>query len=161
MGGKRFLLWVWLKLFKYLMFSSNPECWLLCVLSFWISLYVCVCVCAEILKKGSSVHPALLKEEVEAVRDKQRSPVYCDQLLQHISLLPTESTASCTEWRCTLRNWDRCFCLNCEKSVHFLFFEVYLTVFVCFLARVENISKTCSLSHHCSKVLWVLWLNFL
>uniref|UniRef100_A0A3Q2WTL2 Dynein axonemal assembly factor 5 n=2 Tax=Haplochromis burtoni TaxID=8153 RepID=A0A3Q2WTL2_HAPBU len=51
----------------------------------------------EILKKGSSVHPALLKEEVEAVRDKQRSPVYCDQLLQHISSLPTESTASCTE----------------------------------------------------------------
>uniref|UniRef100_A0A669EYT5 Dynein axonemal assembly factor 5 n=1 Tax=Oreochromis niloticus TaxID=8128 RepID=A0A669EYT5_ORENI len=51
----------------------------------------------EVLKKGSSAHPALLKKEVEAVRDKQRSPVYCDQLLQHISSLPTESTASCTE----------------------------------------------------------------
>ncbi|XP_030591867.1 dynein assembly factor 5, axonemal [Archocentrus centrarchus] len=51
----------------------------------------------EILKKGSSVHPALLKEEVAAVRDKQRSPAYCDQLLQHISSLPTESTASSRE----------------------------------------------------------------
>lgn len=39
----------------------------------------------EVLKKGSSVHPALLKSEVEAVRDKQRSPVYCDQLLQHMA----------------------------------------------------------------------------
>uniref|UniRef100_A0A3Q3IMI8 TOG domain-containing protein n=1 Tax=Monopterus albus TaxID=43700 RepID=A0A3Q3IMI8_MONAL len=38
----------------------------------------------EVLKKGSSVHPALLKSEVEAVRDKHRSPLYCDQLLQHI-----------------------------------------------------------------------------
>ncbi|XP_042361506.1 dynein axonemal assembly factor 5-like [Plectropomus leopardus] len=47
----------------------------------------------EILKKGSSVHPALLKREVDAVRDKQRSPLYCDQLLQHIRLLPTETTA--------------------------------------------------------------------
>ncbi|KAM7386886.1 hypothetical protein PAMA_009488 [Pampus argenteus] len=47
----------------------------------------------EILKKGSSVHPSLLKREVEAVRAKQRSPLYCDQLLQHISLLPTETTA--------------------------------------------------------------------
>lgn len=66
-------------------------------LNLFLSMCVCACVCAEILKKGSSVHPALLKEEVEAVRDKQRSPVYCDQLLQHISSLPTESTASCTE----------------------------------------------------------------
>ncbi|XP_045571589.1 dynein axonemal assembly factor 5 [Salmo salar] len=38
----------------------------------------------EVLKTGSGVHPALLKQEVEAVRDKQRTPVYCDQLLQHI-----------------------------------------------------------------------------
>ncbi|XP_044037065.1 dynein axonemal assembly factor 5-like isoform X3 [Siniperca chuatsi] len=51
----------------------------------------------EILKKGSSVHPALLKREAEAVRDKQRSPLYCDQLLQHISSLPTETTADCPE----------------------------------------------------------------
>ncbi|CAJ1075034.1 dynein assembly factor 5%2C axonemal [Xyrichtys novacula] len=41
----------------------------------------------EVLKKCSSVHPALLKKEVEAVRDKQRSPAHCDQLLQHISSL--------------------------------------------------------------------------
>ncbi|XP_074552726.1 dynein axonemal assembly factor 5 [Halichoeres trimaculatus] len=47
----------------------------------------------EVLKKGSSVHPMLLKKEVEAVRDRQRSPVYCDQLLQHISSLQTETSA--------------------------------------------------------------------
>ncbi|XP_034567169.1 dynein assembly factor 5, axonemal-like isoform X2 [Notolabrus celidotus] len=47
----------------------------------------------EILKKGSSVHPALLKKELETVRDKQRSPVYCDQLLQHISSLQKETSA--------------------------------------------------------------------
>ncbi|XP_059204870.1 dynein axonemal assembly factor 5-like [Centropristis striata] len=51
----------------------------------------------EILKKGSSLHPALLKKEVEAVRDKQRSPLYCDQLLQHISSLHTDTTAQCPE----------------------------------------------------------------
>ncbi|XP_041633906.1 dynein assembly factor 5, axonemal-like [Cheilinus undulatus] len=51
----------------------------------------------EILKKGSSVHPALLKREVESVRDKHRSPVYCDQLLQHISSLKTETLAECPE----------------------------------------------------------------
>ncbi|XP_045885477.1 dynein axonemal assembly factor 5-like isoform X1 [Micropterus dolomieu] len=51
----------------------------------------------EILKKGSSVHPALLKREAEAVRDKHRSPLYCDRLLQHISSLPTEPTAECPE----------------------------------------------------------------
>ena len=56
-------------------------------------------VCPEVLKKGSSVHPALLKREVEAVRDTQRSPLYCDQLLQHISSLHAETTAECTEWR--------------------------------------------------------------
>ena len=41
----------------------------------------------EILKKGSSVHPTLLKTEIEAVREKQRSPVYCERLLQHINSL--------------------------------------------------------------------------
>ncbi|XP_062294779.1 dynein axonemal assembly factor 5-like [Scomber scombrus] len=51
----------------------------------------------EILKKGSSVHPSLLQREVEAVRDKQRSPLYCNQLLQHISSLPTETSADCPE----------------------------------------------------------------
>ncbi|XP_075996670.1 dynein axonemal assembly factor 5-like, partial [Genypterus blacodes] len=38
----------------------------------------------DILKTSSSVHPSLLRGEVETVRDKHRSPVYCDQLLQHI-----------------------------------------------------------------------------
>ncbi|XP_070838061.1 dynein axonemal assembly factor 5-like [Chaetodon trifascialis] len=47
----------------------------------------------EVLKKGSTVQPALLKREVEAVRDKQRSPLYCDRLLHHISSLHTEAAA--------------------------------------------------------------------
>ncbi|KAF7660700.1 hypothetical protein LDENG_00277490 [Lucifuga dentata] len=47
----------------------------------------------DVLKTGSSVHPSLLKGEVEAVRDKHRSPVYCDQLLQHIGSLAEEMTA--------------------------------------------------------------------
>ncbi|XP_010887752.2 dynein assembly factor 5, axonemal [Esox lucius] len=45
----------------------------------------------EVLKIGSAVHPVLLKQEVEAVRDKQRSPVYCDKLLQHIHSLPKDT----------------------------------------------------------------------
>ncbi|XP_056263167.1 dynein axonemal assembly factor 5 [Pseudoliparis swirei] len=48
----------------------------------------------EVLKKGSSVHPALLRREAEAVRDHHRSPLLCDQLLQHISALTTETTAT-------------------------------------------------------------------
>lgn len=66
--------------------------------SFVFLSVISVCVCSEILKKGSSVHPALLKREAEAVRDKHRSPLYCDRLLQHISSLPTEPTAECPEW---------------------------------------------------------------
>ncbi|XP_029432583.1 dynein assembly factor 5, axonemal [Rhinatrema bivittatum] len=38
----------------------------------------------ETLKAGSAVYPSILVKEVEAVRHKHRSPVYCDQLLQHI-----------------------------------------------------------------------------
>ncbi|KAL2101279.1 hypothetical protein ACEWY4_003040 [Coilia grayii] len=38
----------------------------------------------EVLKAGSAVNPALLLKEVEAVRDKQRYPINCDRLLQHI-----------------------------------------------------------------------------
>ncbi|MEQ2252894.1 hypothetical protein ILYODFUR_026543, partial [Ilyodon furcidens] len=45
----------------------------------------------EVLKKCSSLHPSLLQKEAEAVRDKQRSPLHCDLLLQHISSLPTET----------------------------------------------------------------------
>ncbi|XP_058510583.1 dynein axonemal assembly factor 5-like [Solea solea] len=51
----------------------------------------------DILKKGSSVHPALLQKEVEAVRDKHRSPLYCERLLQHISSLSTDMAADCPE----------------------------------------------------------------
>nr|XP_057904336.1 dynein axonemal assembly factor 5 [Doryrhamphus excisus] len=46
----------------------------------------------EVLKEGSSVHPELLKKEVGAVRDKHRTPQYCDQLLQHISSMNTHNT---------------------------------------------------------------------
>lgn len=42
---------------------------------------------AEVLKKGSRVHPDLLRREAMAVREKQRTTVYCDQLLQHIASL--------------------------------------------------------------------------
>ncbi|XP_031420649.1 dynein axonemal assembly factor 5 isoform X2 [Clupea harengus] len=38
----------------------------------------------EVLKAGSAVHPSLMQKEVEGVRDKQRCPIYCDKLLQHI-----------------------------------------------------------------------------
>uniref|UniRef100_A0A8C5HLU6 TOG domain-containing protein n=1 Tax=Gouania willdenowi TaxID=441366 RepID=A0A8C5HLU6_GOUWI len=38
----------------------------------------------EVLKRSCSIHPALLQREVESVRDKHRSPAYCEQLLQHI-----------------------------------------------------------------------------
>ncbi|KAJ3600692.1 hypothetical protein NHX12_031670 [Muraenolepis orangiensis] len=46
-----------------------------------------------VLKAGSRVHPALLEREIQAARDKQRSPVYCDRLLQHIHSLPTGGAA--------------------------------------------------------------------
>ncbi|KAJ8346050.1 hypothetical protein SKAU_G00302430 [Synaphobranchus kaupii] len=36
----------------------------------------------DVLKAGSSVYPELLRQEVEAARDKQRNPFHCDQLLQ-------------------------------------------------------------------------------
>lgn len=45
----------------------------------------------EVLKRGGLVHPALLQREAEAVIEKQRTPEYCNQLLQHISSLPTET----------------------------------------------------------------------
>ncbi|XP_022051018.2 dynein axonemal assembly factor 5 isoform X2 [Acanthochromis polyacanthus] len=45
----------------------------------------------DVLRKGGSVHPVLLRREVEAVRDKHRSPVYCDLLLQSFSSPPTSS----------------------------------------------------------------------
>ncbi|XP_072299956.1 dynein axonemal assembly factor 5-like [Eucyclogobius newberryi] len=51
----------------------------------------------EILKKASLVHPLLVKTETEAVRDKQRSPLYCDRLLQHIHSVTTQQLAHSTE----------------------------------------------------------------
>ncbi|KAM4631833.1 dynein axonemal assembly factor 5 [Discoglossus pictus] len=38
----------------------------------------------EVLKDGSAIYPSLLKEEIEAVQHKHRSPAYCDELLQHM-----------------------------------------------------------------------------
>ncbi|KAJ8251506.1 hypothetical protein GJAV_G00222090 [Gymnothorax javanicus] len=45
----------------------------------------------DVLKTGSSVFPELLQREVEAVRDKQRNPFHCDQLLRHIQSLHQDS----------------------------------------------------------------------
>ncbi|XP_064172156.1 dynein axonemal assembly factor 5-like isoform X2 [Anguilla rostrata] len=45
----------------------------------------------DVLKAGSSVDPELLRQEVEAARDKQRSPFHCDQLLHHLKSLPRDS----------------------------------------------------------------------
>ncbi|XP_069761893.1 dynein axonemal assembly factor 5-like [Narcine bancroftii] len=41
----------------------------------------------DILKVGSFLSPALLTQEIEAVKHKHRSPYYCEQLLQHIQEL--------------------------------------------------------------------------
>ncbi|XP_005997023.1 dynein axonemal assembly factor 5 [Latimeria chalumnae] len=38
----------------------------------------------EVLQEGSVVCPFVLREEVNAVKHKHRSPFYCEQLLQHI-----------------------------------------------------------------------------
>uniref|UniRef100_A0A8C1HUQ8 Dynein axonemal assembly factor 5 n=1 Tax=Cyprinus carpio carpio TaxID=630221 RepID=A0A8C1HUQ8_CYPCA len=38
----------------------------------------------EVLKVASEVDGGLLQQQTEAVREKQRSPEYCDKLLQHI-----------------------------------------------------------------------------
>lgn len=63
-----------------------------CNISVFILLKFASChVHPDILKKGCSVHPELLQKEVEAVVKKHRTPEYCNQLLQHISSLPTET----------------------------------------------------------------------
>ncbi|KAK7940376.1 hypothetical protein WMY93_003702 [Mugilogobius chulae] len=51
----------------------------------------------EILKKGCVLHPSLLKTETEAVKDKQRCPVYCERLLQHIQSVTTQQPTLSTE----------------------------------------------------------------
>lgn len=38
----------------------------------------------EVLKEGSSLYPELLMKEIEGVVHKHRTPIYCNQLLQHI-----------------------------------------------------------------------------
>ncbi|MBN3308045.1 DAAF5 factor, partial [Amia calva] len=45
----------------------------------------------EVLKEGSAASLSLLQQEIEAVKEKHRSPVYCDQLLRHISALPRDT----------------------------------------------------------------------
>lgn len=51
---------------------------------FWI-LFV------DVLKEASVIYPALLQREVEAVRQKHRSFIYCDELLQCINMLQLSS----------------------------------------------------------------------
>lgn len=100
-----FDLWVCVFLYISITFKSSPEYLFDCVrFQLMVPLstdsylfFFSVCVFSEILKKSSSIHPALLRREVEAVRDKQRTPLHCDELLQHISSLPTETT-DCPEW---------------------------------------------------------------
>ncbi|XP_078521034.1 dynein axonemal assembly factor 5 [Lissotriton helveticus] len=41
----------------------------------------------ETLKEGSAIYPALLVQEIEAVKHKHRTPAYCDQLQQHTQSL--------------------------------------------------------------------------
>uniref|UniRef100_A0A3Q3ASK3 Dynein axonemal assembly factor 5 n=1 Tax=Kryptolebias marmoratus TaxID=37003 RepID=A0A3Q3ASK3_KRYMA len=84
-GEVFFFIWIEGILFLFIL---SVDCCLFCGFG---SIFVFVC--SEILKKGSSVHPTLLKREAEAVRDKQRSPHYCDLLLQHISSVSTETAA--------------------------------------------------------------------
>ncbi|XP_040296642.1 dynein assembly factor 5, axonemal [Bufo bufo] len=40
----------------------------------------------DVLKEASAAHPSVLVQEIEAVKHKHRTPVYCDQLLQHIQM---------------------------------------------------------------------------
>ncbi|NXA38526.1 DAAF5 factor, partial [Eudromia elegans] len=41
----------------------------------------------EVLKEGSVIYPEVLVREIEAVVDKHRTPVFCNQLLHHIQSL--------------------------------------------------------------------------
>ncbi|XP_051790072.1 dynein axonemal assembly factor 5-like [Erpetoichthys calabaricus] len=45
-----------------------------------------------VLKAGSAICPSLLEKEVEVVREKHRTPWFCDELLQHIQTLDGSST---------------------------------------------------------------------
>ncbi|KAM4023908.1 dynein axonemal assembly factor 5 [Anomaloglossus baeobatrachus] len=40
----------------------------------------------DVLKEASVTYPSVLVQEIEAVKHKHRTPVYCDQLLQHIHM---------------------------------------------------------------------------
>ncbi|KAG9476916.1 hypothetical protein GDO78_002361 [Eleutherodactylus coqui] len=40
----------------------------------------------DVLKEASVAYPSVLVQEIEAVKHKHRTPVYCDQLLQHIQI---------------------------------------------------------------------------
>ncbi|KAL6475991.1 hypothetical protein MHYP_G00144900 [Metynnis hypsauchen] len=58
----------------------------------------------DVLKVGSVVDSVLLQQEVEAVREKQRSAEFCDQLLQHIQHIhshthhtPHTAPSSCSD----------------------------------------------------------------
>ncbi|XP_075141174.1 dynein axonemal assembly factor 5 [Leptodactylus fuscus] len=40
----------------------------------------------DVLQQASVIYPSVLIQEIEAVKHKHRTPVYCDQLLQHIQM---------------------------------------------------------------------------
>ncbi|XP_075686391.1 dynein axonemal assembly factor 5 isoform X3 [Rhinoderma darwinii] len=40
----------------------------------------------DVLKEAAVVYPSVLLQEIEAVKHKHRTPVYCNQLLQHIQM---------------------------------------------------------------------------
>lgn len=46
----------------------------------------------NVLKEASVAYPSVLVQEIEAVKHKHRTPVYCDQLLQHIQMNPDKSS---------------------------------------------------------------------
>ena len=68
---------IWTEIFKI---NHNP--------SREICLYHKTFVCTETLEKAARIHPDMLLKEVDAVRHKHRSTIYCDRLTQYIHGLP-------------------------------------------------------------------------
>ncbi|XP_073399199.1 dynein axonemal assembly factor 5 [Dendrobates tinctorius] len=46
----------------------------------------------DVLKEASVTDPLVLVQEIEAVKHKHRTPVYCDQLLQHIQMIQDKAS---------------------------------------------------------------------
>uniref|UniRef100_A0A8B9J8C4 TOG domain-containing protein n=1 Tax=Astyanax mexicanus TaxID=7994 RepID=A0A8B9J8C4_ASTMX len=64
--------------------SGSNYFWETLTLIFVALLFNSLSLSTDVLKVGSMTDSALLQQEVEAVRGKQRSAEYCDQLLEHI-----------------------------------------------------------------------------